>query len=132
MSSKKSTLYSILTMSCPRCRDGKMFPAGTLYTARFMHMNKTCPCCGQSFEPEPGFYFGAMFTSYAIYAAFFLIIWLALYFLAEEVTFTMLGIFFLLVVIGLLPVTFRLSRALWIHIFVRYEGPCKEIPKRRI
>jgi hypothetical protein len=33
------------------------------------------------------------------------------------------------IAVGLLPVTFRLSRAMWINIFIRYEGPCALIPK---
>ena len=40
-----------------------------------------------------------------------------------------LGGAFILAVIILLPLTFRLSRSLWIHMFVRYEGPCNEIRK---
>lgn len=107
-----------------------MFPAHTLFSTKFMKMNQACPCCGQSFMPEPGYYFGAMFVSYAINAGFFLVAWLILYLLVEELTITMMIISLLLVVFGLLPVTFRMSRVLWIHIFVRYEGPCQEITKR--
>lgn len=129
MSTSKSVLKSIFTFSCPRCREGKMFPPDTLYTTRFMNMNRSCPCCGQLFEPEPGYYLGAMFTSYALYLSFLVVIWLALNFFIEDVSIVMLGISFLILVIILLPVTFRLSRALWIHIFIRYEGPCNRIPK---
>jgi uncharacterized protein (DUF983 family) len=108
-----------------------MFPPGTLYTpAKFMKMNPNCPCCGQSFEPEPGYYFGAMFVSYGINTAFFIAVWIALYILVEEITITMMIVALLVVVLGLLPITFRLSRALWIHIFVRYEGPCRNIIKK--
>jgi hypothetical protein len=41
----------------------------------------------------------------------------------------MLGVL-LFVVIGLLPLNFRWSRVLWINIFVRYEGPCKNMVKK--
>ena len=99
-----------------------MFPAGTLYTPRFIKMNDHCSFCGQSFQPEPGYYFGAMYVSFGINVAFFIAIWLSLHLFIEEVTLTIVMVALLVVVIGLLPITFRLSRVLWIYIFVRYQG----------
>ena len=132
MNFKSSTLYSILAVRCPRCHEGKMFPSGTLYSpGKFMQMNPNCSRCGQSFEPEPGYYFGAMFVSYAINTAFLVGVWLALYFLVDEITTGMLVTALLVIVIGLLPLTFRWSRVLWIAIFVRYEGPSDKIPVRK-
>lgn len=127
MSWKESKLYSILTVKCPRCHEGNMFQEGTLYSRRFSAMHEKCPCCGQAFEPEPGYYYGAMFVSYAISTAIFVAIWIALSFFVEEITLTMMVITLLIVVVGLLPVNFRLSRVLWINIFIRYEGPCDSI-----
>jgi uncharacterized protein (DUF983 family) len=118
----RSSFAGILTMRCPRCHEGKIFPAGTLYTTRFMKMNEHCSCCNQSFMPEPGYYFGAMFVSYAINAAFFIAVWLGMYLTMEEVTVSAMIVALLVVVFGLLPVTFRLSRVLWIYIFVRYDA----------
>lgn len=86
-----------------------------------MVMNKTCSCCGQSFEPEPGYYFGAMFISYGFNAAYFLGAWLISYVLFGEVSLLEMSTAIVLVVIGLLPFTFRWSRALWISIFVRFD-----------
>lgn len=102
-----------------------MFPEGTLYTTKFMKMNDRCSYCNQSFMPEPGYYFGAMFVSYGINAAFFIAVWLGLYLFTDEISITEMVIALLLVVFGFLPVTFRLSRVLWIYIFVRYEGKRK-------
>ncbi|MBL0740356.1 DUF983 domain-containing protein [Chryseolinea sp. Jin1] len=84
-------------------------------------MNKTCACCSQPFEPEPGYYFGAMFVSYAINTAFFVAVWVALSVLTKEVTTAQMIAVLLIVVFGLLPITFRLSRVLWINIFVHYD-----------
>lgn len=99
-----------------------MFPEGTLFTSRFMKMNDQCSCCGQSFMPEPGYYFGAMFISYALNAAYFFTVWLAMYLLWDDVSDTAMIIALFVVVFGLLPVTFRLSRVLWIYLFIRYQG----------
>jgi uncharacterized protein (DUF983 family) len=122
----RNALSAIVQMRCPKCREGKMFPEGTLFTTRFMKMNAQCACCGQSFMPEPGYYFGAMFVSYAINAAFFITVWLGMYLFMETISLTAMIVALLVVVLGLLPITFRLSRVLWIYIFVRYEGhECK-------
>lgn len=107
-----------------------MFPAGTLYSSKFAKMHPNCPCCGQSFEPEPGYYFGAMFVSYGISTAIFLAAFFVLSLLVEEITMLMVFATVVGVVVGLLPVIFRLSRSLWINIFIRYEGPCDQIKKR--
>jgi hypothetical protein len=106
-----------------------MFPEGTLFTPGFMKMNERCSCCSQPFTPEPGYYFGAMFVSYGINAAFFIGVWLGMYFFMKEISLTAMIIALLVVIFGLLPVTFRLSRVLWIYILVKYQGPqdCKEV-----
>jgi hypothetical protein len=92
-----------------------------------MKMNDHCTCCRQPFTPEPGYYFGAMFVSYGINAAFFIGVWVAMYLLMDEVSLSAMIIALLIVVFGLLPITFRLSRVLWIYIFVRYQGSqCKD------
>lgn len=115
-------MAGILSMRCPRCREGKMFPEHTLYSRQFMKMHDHCPCCGQSFTPEPAYYFGAMFVSYALNAAYFIALWVALYILMDDIPDYLIIGGTIALVIGLLPVTFRLSRVLWIYIFVRYEG----------
>lgn len=131
MSWRTSKLYSIIKVKCPRCHDGNMFPPKTLYSfSRFAKMYKNCPCCGQNFEPEPGFYFGAMFISYAFSAAIFLTVWLILISLVDDVSAGMFISTVLIVVLLLLPIIFRLSRAIWINIFIRYEGPCNQIKKK--
>lgn len=78
--------------------------------------------------PEPGYYFGAMFVSYAINAAFFIAVWLGMYLLMDTISFTAVMVALLVVVLGLLPISFRLSRVLWIYIFIRYQGStaCKD------
>jgi len=123
-------LSSILKAKCPRCREGNMFVAKNAYSRNFDKMHANCPCCGQTFEPEPGYYYGAMYISFGLSTGIFLTVVFALYFLVEEITTIMVLISVVVIVIGLLPVMFRLSRAIWIYIFIRYEGPCIDIPKK--
>ncbi|MGV3588448.1 MAG: DUF983 domain-containing protein [Adhaeribacter sp.] len=127
---ERSLLYGIINAKCPRCREGNMFPPGTLYTRRFADMHPNCNCCGQTFEPEPGYYYGAMYVSFALSTGIFLVVLFLLSLFVEELTTAMVAVAVLVVVVGLLPVMFRLSRALWINIFIRYEGPCSLISKK--
>ncbi|GHA61980.1 hypothetical protein GCM10007389_13240 [Pontibacter akesuensis] len=101
-----------------------------MYSTKFADMHESCPCCGQAFEPEPGYYYGAMYVSFAFNVAIFIVSLFILYQFVEDVTIAMMMGVVAVVVIGLLPVIFRLSRALWIHMFVRYEGPCDQIPNK--
>jgi hypothetical protein len=105
-----------------------MFPTHT-YSGQFMKMNDSCSCCGQSFAPEPAYYFGAMFVSYALNAGYFISVWVALLIIMEEIPVGLMIGVLIAVVLGLVPITFRLSRVLWIYIFVRYQGPIECNPE---
>ena len=115
-------LKSILTFQCPRCRKGNLFQAGSLLRpGSLFKMHGHCPQCAQSFEPEPGFYFGAMFVSYAINTALFIAAWVALTVIYPDYSLTMLlGLLTAVVILGL-PLTYRLSRSIWLAIFVRFD-----------
>lgn len=130
MEKHNALLYSIVTSKCPRCRKGNIFPVGTLFTTKFANMHKECPCCGQDLEQEPGYYFGAMYISFAFNVAIFIIAFFILNRIVEEVTTLMMVGVVAVTVIGLLPVIFRLSRVLWIYIFVRYDATaCSSVKK---
>jgi len=129
MVNRPSWMSSVVRMSCPRCREGRLYP-GRTYSSRFLATHKKCPCCHQPFLLEPGFFLGAAFFSYAINGILLMIFGLALFYSDEQITIGWMVAAIVLVVFGLLPLTLRLSKSLWIHFFVRYEGPCAEIPQK--
>ena len=64
---KGQKLYSILKFKCPHCHEGEFFEDRNPYN--LSSMSKTferCPKCDRKFSMEPGFYYGAMYVSYAI------------------------------------------------------------------
>ncbi|MGV3540645.1 MAG: DUF983 domain-containing protein [Rufibacter sp.] len=130
MNQNRSLLYSLAKAKCPRCREGDMFPKATLYSTKFADMREYCTCCGQSFEPEPGFYYGAMYVSFALNVGLFLVTLFLLSLFVEEVTMGMLIGLILVTSLGMLPVFFRLARLLWVNIFVKYEGPSAQITQK--
>jgi hypothetical protein len=85
-----------------------------------LKMHKRCTVCRQSFEPEPGFYYGAMFISYVFIGIFSLAIVGACVFyfhLSVEVSFLILFAFLAIMFFWNL----RFSRSLWIHLVVKYD-----------
>jgi hypothetical protein len=85
-----------------------------------VNMPETCNLCNQKMEPEPGFYYGAMFISY-IFSAWYLLLptLLLVFYFKWSVNSAMAFTIFL----GLISYTrvIRASRSLWIHINVKYD-----------
>ncbi|MCX8081272.1 MAG: DUF983 domain-containing protein [Bacteroidia bacterium] len=118
-------IYSTLLNRCPRCHKGSVFKCSNPYRLkRLFEMNETCSHCGQKFEPETNFYYGAMYVSYALTSGWF-IVW----FVLNLIYLNWEPWKLLLVIIGgivlLSPVTLRWSRLLWLNFFVRPEERAK-------
>lgn len=128
-------LSTVLTNTCPRCREGKLFEATNPYTfGKVLKMNETCPVCGQPTEIEVGFYYGTAYVSYAMTVAFsvatFVAWWVLIGFSLNDGDMRVLywGITNALLMIALQPVFMRLSRSIWISWFVKYEPDWKQKP----
>lgn len=83
-------------------------------------MHVECPVCGQKNEPEPGFYYGAMFISYIIQGWIFLAIALSLVFGAGWSAEAAMGVVILFAILTN-NFFFRLARSVWIHIVVKHD-----------
>jgi len=55
----------MLTAKCPRCRRGNMFEGGA-YQFGSNRIRLDCPNCRLFFEIEPGYFYAAMYVSYAM------------------------------------------------------------------
>ncbi len=134
MSLKNSAIVSILRLRCPKCHDGRLFKTKSSYTKGMAEMNHSCPTCGEDFDREPGFYYGAAYVSYGVTVALWIALFVALTvfdaiglmsfsFEDDPILFIVLGISLLLI---LLPLLYRVSRSIWIHIFVKYDPKARE------
>ena len=63
---KKAGAFAFFASKCPRCGKGKVFKNSILSFRSFSDTLEECPNCKLSYEPETGFFFGAMYWSYAI------------------------------------------------------------------
>lgn len=88
-------------------------------------MPDRCPVCGQDYIIEPGFYSGALWTSYPIVVTMDILLLTPLFFYPDY--FVLNLIVMAAVSLLLQPIIMRLGRAIWINIFVDYD-PYRERP----
>jgi uncharacterized protein (DUF983 family) len=118
---KGSKLYSVFRLKCPRCQEGNLFTNKNPYN--FFTLDKMphyCPDCGQDLQKEVGFYYGAMMISHASTTVIGVAVHLTVFqFYGWEIKPNLIAL--LTVLLVLMPVIFRTSRAIWINIFTSYD-----------
>jgi len=125
---KPNFFLSLFEQKCPRCRIGYMFQTKKAYDLkRFMKMNERCPVCGQAMELEIGFYYGTSYISYALSVGLSVatfVAWKVLIGFSLEDNdnrlFYWIG-FNAVLLLLLQPWLMRLSRAVWLSFFVKYD-----------
>lgn len=85
-------------------------------------MYERCSNCGTKYKIEPSFFFGAMYVSYGVGVAVSIAAFLITYFFFGGGLFTT---FFVITgtLIVLMTVIIRLSRNIWINLFLNYRKP---------
>ena len=119
-------IYSVSKNKCPRCHQGDVFVHGHAYKKGFDQMHTHCSTCHLKYEKEPGFFYGAMYVSYGLtvgigVAAFII----SKVIIGLELTQSFIAIIVSLV--ALMPITARLSRNIYINMFVSFN---KEAAKK--
>lgn len=84
-------------------------------------MPKHCEKCGLKFNKEPGFFYGAMYVGYSLSVAYLVAFYIAMVVLIGDFKVEMYFLFGIGSLVLLTPVVFKLSRSLWIAMFVNYE-----------
>ncbi len=114
-------LLSILKGKCPSCEKSSIFhTSGNLLLFQIPKINDRCKKCNFKFEKEPGFFFGAMFVSYALAVAEFIGAFLLSHFIFGR---SLLVSFLVIVLMAILfsTINFRLSRTIWIYLFANHD-----------
>jgi len=106
-------------MKCPKCQQGDLFESSSFgYGKKSFEMPEKCPVCGQTYMPEPGFYYGAMFLSY-IMTGFFSIFFMVVVHWVLGLSLVNSFIILILILAAFFVFIFRFSRALWLNMMVR-------------
>lgn len=128
MCGKGTKVYSIFLFKCPRCHEGNLFVNSNPYNLKTTgKMNERCSVCDEDFNPEPGYYFGATYVSYALV----IIVGTA----AFLIGYLLFGVISKIAIIGsvvvLAPIIVMLSRAIWINFFVKYRKDWKTFREKQ-
>ncbi|MGJ1204988.1 DUF983 domain-containing protein [Sphingobacterium lactis] len=109
-----SKIQAVAASKCPKCRTGKMF-TGPVYGFRRQKMHVYCPHCGFKFEIEPGYFYAAMYVSYAFSVAQVLTLALVTALITKsESPWLYIGVLFAAIVI-FAPFNLRYSRLVLLH-----------------
>ncbi len=121
MITKGTKLYSIFTGACPKCHQESMYINKNPYVLRdVLKMHETCSHCHTKYKIEPSFFYGSMYVSYAVGIAFAVAAFVISYLFIGS---SLLTAFFAIVgtLIVFSPVIMRLSRNIWINMFVHFD-----------
>ncbi|MEW4925298.1 DUF983 domain-containing protein [Algibacter sp. 2305UL17-15] len=121
MFKKGTKLYSIITGSCPKCQQESMYTIKNPYRLTdTLKINERCSSCNTKYRIEPSFFYGAMYVSYAVGIAFAVAAFvISKLILDADLIVTFIAIVGTLIVF--MPIIMRLSRNIWINMFLSYD-----------
>ena len=126
MFGKGSKIYAMITGCCPKCHEESMYlDANPFNIMKIYAMHETCSHCKQVYKIEPSFFFGAMFVSYGLGVLIGIITFL----LSFYVFHANLKTSFIAIIVALIlcnTLIMRLSRNIWINIFVHFDKNLEE------
>ena len=125
MLKKGSKLYSILTGSCPKCHEESMYLEKNPYKLNDLYkMHETCSHCHTRYLIEPSFFYGAMYVSYGLNVAIGILTFIIVFQFDRSMITSFISIF--LVLILSFPIVMRMSRNIYINLFVTYKPEGKK------
>ncbi|MEO6346298.1 MAG: DUF983 domain-containing protein [Aquaticitalea sp.] len=121
MIKKGNKLYSILFGSCPKCHEESMYLTKNPYVlSETLKMHERCSHCNLKYHIEPSFFYGSMYVSYGVGIAFAVAAFVISYlFFGSSLMIAFIAIIGTL--IALAPIIMRLSRNIWINMFIHYD-----------
>ncbi len=124
---KGTKIYSIFTGACPKCHQESMYETKNPYVlSDVLKINEKCSHCHTRYRIEPSFFYGSMYVSYAVGIAFAVAAFVISYlFLGSSLMTAFIAIVATVIFCG--PIIMRLSRNIWINIFMNYD---KELVKK--
>lgn len=115
---KTSKWRALISGKCPSCRRGAIF-TGSMYGFNIQRTNYSCSHCNQRFEIEPGYFYAAMYVSYAMNIAEMIAMGFAIYFLSGgRLDFDVVWLYVGVILLGSLllsPFNYRYSRIILLH-----------------
>jgi uncharacterized protein (DUF983 family) len=117
---KGSWGYAILKSKCPRCHEGDLWKTKRSYSKGFSDMHERCSNCGLKYTIEQGFWYGAMYISYAFGVIITVTVVLTLTAVGDYTVYQKTGVA-VAFLIAFAPPVFRYSRNIWGNLFTHFE-----------
>lgn len=111
-----NTFKNIINSRCPNCGNSKMFESPWYKLGSFRKMKNNCSSCGQAFNPEPSFYTGAMYVSYAFSVAIVVGVFIGANILSDDPSVNTMVFYGILIAFLFAPLNYRLSRTIWAYV----------------
>lgn len=121
-----SGFSAFLKGRCPQCRTGSIFKGG-LFSRNFKDVHERCGHCNVKYEQEPGFFWGAMYFSYALIVGLLIFLSVLMFSLYDDPSLLLLCVVIIGVSLPLTPFLMRLSRLLLIYVAAPYRKFKKEL-----
>ena len=130
MAASHSSLLAMVAQKCPRCHHGPLFKHSALNLRKFDEMYEDCVACRQYYEPEVGFYWGAMYISYGFSTGIVFLTGVLLYYLANDPPVWGYITVVAAIVLALTPLLFRYARVVMLYFFggIHYNPTLIERP----
>jgi len=118
----KKSILALLQGKCPQCHQSSLFSFPLSRLSKFSVMNDSCPSCKVRFEPEPGFYQGAMFVGYALTVALITTLSAAMYLLGNPSVIVYMSVVIASSIL-VAPLNYRYSRIIYLYLFggIKYD-----------
>jgi uncharacterized protein (DUF983 family) len=112
-----SKLQAMINARCPHCHEGRLFKYKWWNLLNFAQMHENCPHCDLRYEVEPGFFFGAMYISYAFTVGIMLIGGLIVFNFFNDPPAMGYVVPITIFSLVMVPFNFRTARVIFIHLF---------------
>ena len=122
MLKKGTKIYSSRRGKCPSCHEGEFFKYSfSMNIFKVNKIEKSCSCCHLKYMIEPAFYFGALYVSYGITVVLCIVTFIISKLILNLALLTSFITIFVVLIL-FIPINLRLSRVLWINMFVSYRS----------
>lgn len=118
---KGTKLYSILTGTCPKCQLESMYVNKNPFNiTETLKMHDHCSYCKTKYNMEPSFFYGSMYVSYGVGVAFAIAAFVISYLILNwSIAWSFISI--VIVLLTFAPIIMRVSRNIWINMFIKYD-----------
>jgi len=118
-----SKLHAMINARCPLCHEGRLFKYKWWNLLNFAQMHENCPHCDMRYEVEPGFFYGAMYISYAFTVGIMLVGGIVVFNFFNDPPAMDYVVPITIFSLVMVPFNFRTARVIFIHLFsgITYE-----------